>query len=95
MNTSVPVCQVKVLTGSSNLPGGTSYTGTDTPPRLLGKAFALTFVTDGSQALQGFQAHWSREYTVPLPLPLPPYWTGLDWTGLDWTGLDLTPLDST
>ena len=50
-----------MLTGSSNLPGGTTYSGTNGPPQLLGKAFAVTFTTDGSQALHGFQAVWSRE----------------------------------
>ena len=51
-----------MLTGSSNLPGGTTYSGTNGPPQLLGKAFAVTFTTDGSQALHGFQAVWSREW---------------------------------
>ncbi|KAK7488875.1 hypothetical protein BaRGS_00019832 [Batillaria attramentaria] len=52
--------EVKILSGPSNVPtGGTKYAGHQAPPRLLGKAFALNFVTDGSKAMEGFQAYWS------------------------------------
>ncbi|KAK7482115.1 hypothetical protein BaRGS_00026580 [Batillaria attramentaria] len=52
--------EVNVLSGKSNVPtGGVTYAGDVGPTRLLGKAFALNFVTDGSNSGEGFQAHWS------------------------------------
>ncbi|KAK7089754.1 hypothetical protein V1264_024952 [Littorina saxatilis] len=51
--------EASVLKDASNMPGGTKYSGKAAPPLLLGKAFALHFVTDGSNSMQGFHAKWS------------------------------------
>ncbi|XP_071098013.1 scavenger receptor cysteine-rich domain-containing protein DMBT1-like [Haliotis cracherodii] len=55
------IVQVSTLNSTSSIPvGGPAYSGSSNkPPILLGKAFAVSFDTDGSNSNGGFQARWS------------------------------------
>ncbi|XP_046547928.1 deleted in malignant brain tumors 1 protein-like [Haliotis rubra] len=54
------IVHVATLNSSSSIPvGGSTYSGSGKPPILLGKAFAVSFDTDGSNNMAGFQAKWS------------------------------------
>ncbi|XP_067653721.1 deleted in malignant brain tumors 1 protein-like [Haliotis asinina] len=54
------IVHVATLNSSSSIPvGGSTYSGTSKPPILLGKAFAVSLDTDGSNNMAGFQAKWS------------------------------------
>lgn len=57
---------IRVLTDSSNVPGGVRHAGNTLPAMLMGKAFALEFVTDGSRSFSGFSASWSPIYVEDL-----------------------------
>ncbi|XP_071098405.1 scavenger receptor cysteine-rich domain-containing protein DMBT1-like [Haliotis cracherodii] len=54
------IVHVSTLNSSSSNPvGGSTYSGNSKPPILLGKAFVVSFDTDGSNSMAGFQAKWS------------------------------------
>ncbi|XP_046567603.1 CUB and zona pellucida-like domain-containing protein 1 [Haliotis rubra] len=54
------IVHVATLNSSSSIPvGGSTYSGSSKPPILLGKAFVVSFDTDGSNNMGGFQATWS------------------------------------